>query len=521
MSDERPQPIPAGAGPRPARSRRRAAAFLVVGRYLSVLLNVVRSLAFVPLYLRYFSLSTYGSWLATGSVLRMFGNVDMGLSLIVSQRLSNAYGKGDDDYFREVVGAGAVLLAGLCCALALGALGIAASLPRWVNAKPDDWRALTIAFDVAVLGALAGLVRMTVDSVVQAWQETFFVGLLPVVVIASEMVVTLLCLFQGLGVISLGVGMCAAALGTLVLSLLYTGHRWRAHGLGLPLLRRERIRELLREALPLIVSRTVGIVVSESAAVATSILASPTRLAVLTLTGRPFLVGASTIHPFAGALLSTLAHLHGASGSARIFAVLTEVMELTMLLAALTLPLALAFNEPFITLWVGPEKFGGHLLCVLLFLDTLLQTRSALMTRAMTGLADMGPTAWAGLAQGLLRLPIMIGLLLVVEIKAIPLASLISYAAVGLWFFPRRLSHVVGCGFGQAMKLQAAGWDALLISCGLCVAFRLLAPHPGAWLIFTAELAALGLLVGAGLLLFSPSTRRSARQALAIVRRGR
>ena len=94
-------------------SRRRTAQInllLGYGRYTVFIFN---QLLLVPLYLRLVGIDAYGSWLASGNVVTLLNVLDMGFSLVVTQRLANAFAEGDDTRFAREVGSslGVVLAA--------------------------------------------------------------------------------------------------------------------------------------------------------------------------------------------------------------------------------------------------------------------------------------------------------------------------------------------------------------------------------------------------------------------------
>lgn len=61
--------------------------------YANVSFVIINGLILVPLYLTYFSVGTYGSYLSSGNIVGMLGLLEGGMSYVLTQRLSNCYVK--------------------------------------------------------------------------------------------------------------------------------------------------------------------------------------------------------------------------------------------------------------------------------------------------------------------------------------------------------------------------------------------------------------------------------------------
>src|SRR5579872_6711385 len=85
-------------------SRRRAAKINLTVGYARYVVVIVNQLILVPLYLKFMTIGAYGSWLASGNVVTLLNVLDIGFSLVVTQRLATAFGAGDNDQFVREVG---------------------------------------------------------------------------------------------------------------------------------------------------------------------------------------------------------------------------------------------------------------------------------------------------------------------------------------------------------------------------------------------------------------------------------
>src|SRR5689334_1529733 len=89
---------------RPTGGRRQAAVVSLVMSYAGLTLSFVKGIVLVPLYFRYFSLSTYGSFLASANIVGLLGLLDLGVATVLYQRLAQAFGAKDNARFARIVG---------------------------------------------------------------------------------------------------------------------------------------------------------------------------------------------------------------------------------------------------------------------------------------------------------------------------------------------------------------------------------------------------------------------------------
>src|ERR1700691_4448276 len=91
--------------------------------YATIVIALARNVLFVPIYLHDIPLAEYGAWLATGGALALLLISDFGLSGVVTQKASAAFGAGDLRSLGPLIGSAFVI--GIVLALALTALSMA------------------------------------------------------------------------------------------------------------------------------------------------------------------------------------------------------------------------------------------------------------------------------------------------------------------------------------------------------------------------------------------------------------
>ncbi|HET6343812.1 MAG TPA: oligosaccharide flippase family protein, partial [Myxococcota bacterium] len=450
-----------------APSRRRAASLTMLSSYFTTAFGVITGIVLVPVYLRHFSMATYGAWLASGGLVTMLGLVDGGLSIVIGQRLSHSVGTTNTHALARVAGTGWAVISGACGLLLLLGLGVAPHVPAWIHAPAADHGALTEAFVLAAIGTACALAQTNLLSYAHAWQTTGVVATTNLITLTACVVAALGALANGAGVVALGFATAVRGALGLVIAVVFVGHDWRRRGLPPPHLDRAELHTQLRLTAPVFVGRFGGVALGNGESALVAAFINPEAAAVLALTGKVYGVCQSLINPIAGSAFLPLAHLAGSSSKGRVGVVVRELFALSGVLTAWVCAMALVGNAPFMTLWVGPEAYGGFWLSALLCVNTVAITRLNLLGMVLPGLGVLGAPSLAALAELGIRLGLLGLLLPALGMVGVPLATLLSMLCTHAWFLPWLLARWLQQPLTAVLRMTAAATPSLLLCLGV------------------------------------------------------
>jgi O-antigen/teichoic acid export membrane protein len=495
-------------------SRRRAAKINLFLGYSRYTVFVFNQIILVPLYLNFIGIEAYGSWLASGNVVTLLNILDMGFSLVVTQRLATAFGEGDDHRFVQEVGSSlGVVVAGFIFLSAI-AFTLAPWIPGWINAPASQNAPLRWAIVLAGIGAGAQVVALSPWAVLQAWQSAFLCEFSLFVSAILGLTATVFFLFRGMAVTAFGVGALVSGGSAAILLLSAVAIQWRRRKLPLPLLDFRGSSELFKYASPVIVSRMALSCVNEGQPVIVSACIGPAAAAILSLTERTFKGCRTLLEPIIGCSFAGIAHLTGISDlhSARVRLVLKELLTIVSLTGAVLLGLAVALNVSFGRLWVGQERFGGRALTIAICLATVALSTNNILGMILTALGNIRGPAWVSLLVLAARVPLMIVLLRQLGIIGAPLAAIASSLVIGSWYLFRLFRRDLSLRTMEALHVVGGGLPALAACLSIAVMAALLSPAPTWWsLIWRGVMMSLALLTLT--ILLTPFARDKAAQA--------
>lgn len=495
-------------------SRRRAVLVTVAFSYGSAVFAVLTGIVFVPVYLRYFDLTTYGAWLASGSIASMLGLIDGGLSQVVQQRMASAAGARDHERFAVIAGSSWVLASATVGTVLVAGTVLSPFVPDWVNAPEHTSHAIAVAFALAVAGSGLTIAQTHLFSAAYAWQTPWFAGVTAIVGYGVGVAAIVGGLAAGLEVVALGVGMFARGVVVFLLAATHAILEWRRRKMPTPRVRGRELRDQGRLTAVLFLSRSASLLASNGEAAIIAATIGPRAAATYTLTARVFSVCLMLVNPIAGASFTALAHLRASGTRERVTAISTELLLGSGALSGLVVGTAMAMNASFVSLWLGREAFGGAALNVALGCAALLQARSNLLGQIVPALGAIAFGSGVVAGDALVRVALMLALLPVLGSSAIPLASIAAGVIVTIPAFGVGIGGVLGIGRKRGCTVAVAGWP---IALGCIVVGGAIAAGPftsTSWARFAGELCVVAAVFAFAILGGSPSARRITRGML-------
>jgi O-antigen/teichoic acid export membrane protein len=497
-------------------SRRRAAQTNLMLGYGRYAVGIFNQLILVPLYLRFISIGAYGSWLASGNVVALLSVLDIGFNLIVTQRLATAVGAGDDNQFvREVGSSLGVVLAGAVFVSAVAFI-LSPWIPAWINAPASQTAALRRAIVLTGIGAAAEVISLSMWSVLQAWQLAFLCEFNLLISSVLGLTATVIALFRGIGVVAFGVGVLVAGTSAAVLLISVVALQWRRRKLPLPTIRLRVSSELFRYSSPVIISRITLSLVNNGQSVIVSACLNPTAAAILSLSSRLFTGCRTLLEPIIGSSFAGIAHLIGESAphSSRVRTVLKELFTIIGVSAALMFGMAAALNVSFGRLWVGPDRFSGVALTIVICMATLAVSINNVQGVIVTALGNIRGPAWCSLLEVGIRVPLTIVFLLYLGIIGAPLAACATSLAIGSWYLFRLLRRKLSLRTVEALEIVGGGLPALAACLSVSVAAALVLSPATTWFALIRRGALMAIVLVTLVVALTPYARRKAGQVV-------
>jgi O-antigen/teichoic acid export membrane protein len=416
------------------KGRRQAVTIQMVGGYLDKAVIIIQGFLLIPLYLHFIGDRMYGLWLASGGILVWLGFMDMGLSGILIQRVSHAYGSKEYARAADFFYNGLLIFCILgFCFFAL-VMGLSFFIPGWFKAVGREASVLRICFQLAGVAATAEFMSNCLRGFSQALQRPLvpMMGMLLFRIVGLAVVILLL--LRGYKLWSIPIGLMVTSIPSLAINGVYALILLRGLG-GACKLRRAYLLDVARHSPALFASKLGSSMVAGIEPTLIALILKPEIVPVFVITRR----AADMVHQLLSVIMAStfpgVAHLYADGDRDKFRDIVAAILTISFGGAVIGFSTYVAANQTFVDLWIGPGQSLGEVvtICMALGLLTLFMRQSLFLI--LIGMGDIKFASFLNLAEAIFRMALMTGLLYGVGLIGLPLGMLASCAVFGwvLW----------------------------------------------------------------------------------------
>ncbi|AFM22782.1 lipopolysaccharide biosynthesis protein [Desulfomonile tiedjei] len=411
-----------------APSLRRASQWYLSFLYVNFFLNLIKGVLVVPLYLTYMEPRLYGAWLACGSMIGFLGLFDLGISRVIIQKVAACAASSKNEQLASTVSTGILLGCGLSSLSFIAGLIVSPFFPHFVQISGPESLELRNAFIVGTAAMSLMLASFTPASILQGLQRQILTNVCYTGGLALSVGTTIVLLFAGYGLISIPLGALVHAAVTVIGNygyLLVILKRdiqfvWKSP------FQRKVWKEIFSASSYEFTGNAAGALSTYSDNLIIAAAISPETCTVFTFTGMAHKMSATLAGYISHASMPSLAHIVGEGDTVRTKRVAAEILKYATVMGALLLSGALVLNETVVSIWVGPQFYGGPLLNVVFFASAVSTIFFSIFRNMLAAFGDFRTSGTAVAVQACVQLPLMAVLGYMYGITGIALASLLS-----------------------------------------------------------------------------------------------
>ncbi|HYN08273.1 MAG TPA: hypothetical protein VES67_12880 [Vicinamibacterales bacterium] len=487
-------------------SRRRAARASFIGSGASILISVAQALILMPLCVAKLGSIVYGAWIGATELLIWIQLLDLGIPILMAQRIGAAIGKGDRSEGGHWFATGMTILLCIAGGLLLIGLSVAPFVTSWAQVPAGEASRFTACFRLGVAASVALLVSNGFVSLSSGLQRTVLINAALASGAATGFVVSVVLLLTGWGVWALAAGLAARALVAIGGGLAFLNVLAR-EGQGLSLRPTRAIANEIATLAPPIAAANVGFLVTNNTEIVlvTTIL-GPVGALVYALTRRVADGLRAVLDSAAWAVYGGFAHLVASDDRHRARDVLEELLSLRFAAACVCAAMYVAVNQGFVTLLFGVEHFGGLALTVAFAVQTIVSGQTLLLNNLYraAGRLREGSMLLAGEAVG--RVTAVSAALRFFGMAVAPLAAAIVSGIFGLLTVRRLLQDLpASARVSRSPESRRRLAGVAVVAVGISVS--LLQPE-ASWTVVGLTALAIGAAGGALLLWLQPDDFR-------------
>jgi O-antigen/teichoic acid export membrane protein len=411
-------------------SRKRSTWINLAGNQGLVLLNIVRNLVLIPIYLKYIEIEVFGAWLAFTGAVGFLALADLGLNDLLVQRTANLYAAKDFRHLGRALGSFLMAVVPLAFLIFLLFWGLAPWMPAWLGVKGGSSSDLVLAFRLGALDAMFMLLVFGTGAILLGLQRPaiYMAGLVTAQLIG--IVVILLALWAGWGVVAIPAGLlCGTSLAMVGNAVsLWTNLR-RILPSGTVKFDLPTLQELLRSSSMLLVVRICRLFTTRSYGMIIAVVLSAPLLVVFEVTYKAAVMIIDVLSRFSMSLLPGLSHLTGTGEKEKFQQITLMLLHLTVVLSLLGAGGVLLLNREFVSLWTGAQYYGGDGLTALFCLYAVTQLVNSAFYNIIFAAGLLKAVTWASLCEASVQVSLAVILGYFWGLKGVALAAVIASAA--------------------------------------------------------------------------------------------
>lgn len=459
--------------------RTRATILLMIGGYVNSGIVIIQGLLLVPLYLHYIGSHTYGLWLASGGILGIFSLVNFGISTMLIQRVSSAYGQQDyllaGSYFIN----GVIVYLGICILYGLIGLGASVLVPNVLSVKGDEAELFRHCFQIAVLAMTLSIINECMRSLAHALLKPVVPMLSMIVCRIIGISSTIWMLLNGYGLSALPIGILLSEGIIFVLNLFYSIILFRKLG-ARTTIDTNIIKEYMHTSPAIFVAKLGTTLSQESEPLLITLFLSPEVNTAYMVTRKAADMIYQMLGVMYGATHSAFSNLTRVNGE-RVKIVAGKIIMIVFSFGLIGFVTYVCVNDSFISLWVGQTLSLDQNIIFFIGLGFFARSFRDVMWQLLNGWGDFIHSSYIILAEGCFRLILATALLNIFGIVGVPLALLLS-TLVSMLFLWRRLKVHLAWENGMSSFFRSLGIVGMFFGIGIPVV--ILIPNPDSWITF-------------------------------------
>ena len=456
--------------------------------YVHTLFLVINGLVLVPMYLNYFTLSTYGSYLAAANISGVLGLAEIGLSLVLTRKLSRFDKVANCEDFSSGFGAGLLVSATTLIVICLTSFFFMQSVPKIVKATSEIEVSIKWAFFLTSVGIGLNAQSNALNSVLQSMMKVGVPGVINLIAACVGIGTTIISLKCGAGVLSIAIGFFAKGVLSAGSIAIVVGFFCSSGECPHPTFSWVSYKRILGECWPVMVESISKAIVDNCQILIAASLIDPMSAAIYAITNKSYHVCSITLAPIGSSLYSTLARWSSSKCKDLLKDRLFKIFHLFSIFSGLIISVSFLLNENFILLWVGNNKYGGTWMSLLMCLAAFFSSRCAYLKFNLLAIGVFGRTLVLDQVLAVIRLLIILLLINKIGIYVLPLAELVTSIILSVGVLSKSLENYFGCNVKAISEIRRCGISSFALMVLIAFVLPQIVPMSESWSGFSVKL---------------------------------
>lgn len=412
--------------------------------YSNIILLIIKNIVIIPFYLKFFTLSTIGLWLAASNVLTILSSIDLGLNIVLTQKLATVKLSMKDNTFMKIFSSGMLIFTIISVVFFILSFVYINFISKIFTIQLGFEHDLTISLLFTAVGLSLNILIQAFTSMFQALKVTFGTGLSNLLSNFLEVIALFFLLFNTKSIISIGLSIFIASIFNFILHFIL--YKKLCISLRLPRASFDYaiVKLLFTSSVPLFFSRITRALMNNSQATILSIFVNNQSAAIFEISVKLYKTAIMFLAPIGSSIFSSIASSfsivqYDLNEMTNFRFKIKRIIMFFLLLSIFIFSYVIIVNYNFIAIWSGKNSYGGVILTLICFFSFFFQTITRFLTFILNSLGIISVISKFEIFEMALRIILLFIFVKTFGIYGIPISEVIS---TGLILIPKIIIEI-------------------------------------------------------------------------------
>lgn len=392
----------------------------------NTLLLIVTGVILVPYYFNFFSVEYYGVWLAVANLYTIFSIIESGVSVLTTQKISESISVKNKNNYKKLLSSNFFI--GLIVGLFFLLIGLSGFLLiRFIEINSALSNQIFLLYVIGLVGAFFSVMNGIYGVYPQVWQKTKSVGIFLLISNICSIISIIIFLNFEFGILSLCLGYFIKHFSFFILQSSWISKQWTYRKLGTPIFEKQNIIEILKLCKAPLLSKVSNTITNNSHNIIIAIFISPSITAIYDFTSKLFKILVSFLNTLNGSSFAyiSLSYFESKKKFKKEFYIFSSLHISILFLLTI---ISFIYTEYFVTIWVGPQNYGGNILLSLLIIAIFFQSLKSFLSNILNSIGQINFASYLEIIGSLIYLITLVILIQSLEdkVNSLPISLFIS-----------------------------------------------------------------------------------------------
>jgi O-antigen/teichoic acid export membrane protein len=450
-------------------SRKTATIVNLVRVYSTTIIEIVRGLILIPVYLQFIDARLYGAWLASGSIVALIGLSDFGMFSVITQKVAKIYGKKDYVNLGKLINASMIIT----LLISLIPLAIGYSLrnyvPYWVNVNAENTSQISNAFFISSISTSFMMANYGSGSILMALQKTTAISIIGLVLKVMSVFATIIFLKIGLGLLSIPLALLLqstlSAMTTCIFLIVWKKNNLSPDPINFEL---TYLKDLVFQSIWVFIAKLSKVIASQLDRIIVATIIDPLSTTILVFSKQAAQILNALVMHLSNSIMPSLAHASGAGDQKIFIKYTTFTIKITMIFGVYISGGVFFLNKQFVQFWVGEKYFAGEIFTSLIVVYGFICIINNAFYNILFSYGEIKKTSKALFLESLLLVPTSFMLCYLLGINGIIIASILATITTSSIIQVNGILNLLNISWLIGFKVFFKKFIMVLVPIGLC-----------------------------------------------------